>query len=498
MDRRVLLGAGAVVVVVAGFLALRSATRQQAGQAVDQGLAQIVAALPPGTSLTHGSTDYNPLTSVLTVHDLVLSRADGSVVTADSMTIAGADTQSFHDVFDPARYPDGRPAWTARRLMVADVSLSGMHMAGHGKPDAEDVTFRSVTLHRLSGRPFSLPPTAENRARKSFQADAALAFSLDSLDVQGMSALSAKAEKVAIGSFLVSDYDGGKLGSAALKDFSVEAADKHGRTVHFQLARMGVKNLDATPALEGLRQTGRSDRALLAKSSYGSFGMGGLALNVPNGPLITLQDARAEQAEDTGSGGGQTGRGSLQGLTLALGDTQVPPNAQPLLEAFGMKSLTADIDASSHSQAAGRDKELKEDITLRDLGTLHLHASISGYDASLVQPGAPLAAIMATTLDHATVAWDDASLTSRLMAVAAAQMHTTPELIKAQLAMPIVTLGLMLPDQPDAADQVTKFLNQPHTLTVTLNPPQKVTIAEVAAAPVGMRAHLLGLHIAAE
>jgi hypothetical protein len=226
--------------------------------------------------------------------------------------------------------------------------------------------------------------------------------------------------------------------------------------------------------------------------------MGGLALNVPNGPLITLQDARAEQAEDTGSGGGQTGRGSLQGLTLALGDTQVPPNAQPLLEAFGMKSLTADIDASSHSQAAGRDKELKEDITLRDLGTLHLHASISGYDASLVQPGAPLAAIMATTLDHATVAWDDASLTSRLMAVAAAQMHTTPELIKAQLAMPIVTLGLMLPDQPDAADQVTKFLNQPHTLTVTLNPPQKVTIAEVAAAPVGMRAHLLGLHIAAE
>jgi hypothetical protein len=64
--------------------------------------------------------------------------------------------------------------------------------------------------------------------------------------------------------------------------------------------------------------------------------------------------------------------------------------------------------------------------------------------------------------------------------------------------MPIVTLGLMLPDQPDAADQVTKFLNQPHTLTVTLNPPQKVTIAEVAAAPVGMRAHLLGLHIAAE
>jgi hypothetical protein len=106
--------------------------------------------------------------------------------------------------------------------------------------------------------------------------------------------------------------------------------------------------------------------------------------------------------------------------------------------------------------------------------------------------------LLTTPIEHATLEWDDSGLVKRTLAAAAAQMHTTPDVIRGQMAMPLVTLGLLIPDQPDATDQVTAFLNHPHTLLVTLNPPQKVTFAEVSQAPAETRAHLLGVRIVAK
>ena len=144
---------------------------------------------------------------------------------------------------------------------------------------------------------------------------------------------------------------------------------------------------------------------------------------------------------------------------------------------------------------------MHEDVALRELGTLHLDAELGGLNqiaAAAPVPGHPEGPAMAAVIDHATLVWDDASLTNRLMAVAASQLHTTPDLVRARLAMPVLSLGLMIPDQPDAADQVTAFLTHPHRLTVTLNPPQKISIGEVAQAPVTARAHLLGVRVKAD
>ena len=57
---------------------------------------------------------------------------------------------------------------------------------------------------------------------------------------------------------------------------------------------------------------------------------------------------------------------------------------------------------------------------------------------------------------------------------------------------------MMVPNQPDAADQLTSFLNHPGTLTITMIPPQKTTLAQIALAPVPARAQMLGFHIKAD
>ncbi|MEJ0048701.1 MAG: hypothetical protein WDN04_23265 [Rhodospirillales bacterium] len=53
----------------------------------------------------------------------------------------------------------------------------------------------------------------------------------------------------------------------------------------------------------------------------------------------------------------------------------------------------------------------------------------------------------------------------------------------------------MLPDQPDAADQVNAFLDGRHSLDISLAPPAPVRLGDLAAVPVPEKAHVLGVKI---
>ena len=498
MQRNVLLAGCAVVVVAAGLVALRGVTRHEASQVLDRGVDQLLANLPPGTTVRHGATDYNPLTGSATVHDLAVTRQDGAVWTATSLTVSGADGRALQDVFDPKAYPSGHPAWTERRLLIADISASNVHANVPGPRPIEFAADR-LTWHRLSGHPFAVPPTPENRATKQFGADAALAFALDSETARGiiLTTGGVAPAKLTIGSAEITDYDSGKLGAAALKTIAIDGQTKAGGApVHLTIESADIKDSDARGLLLAVQRDGRADSTALASASYGAADLAGLAIQVPAGPAISLHDIHAAQSAADGSGA-RTGEGALHGLTFALGETAVPPAAAPGLAAFGMTSMTLDVDATSHSSTSMHTADLVEDVKLHDLGVLHLKGSFSGYDASASTQNAPLAPFLATTIERASVTWEDTSLTDRLFKVAAVQAHSTPEAVRAQLAMPIVALGVMLPDQPDAADQVTAFLNHPGKLTVTMTPPQPVTVGQVTQAPATQRAHLLGVHITA-
>jgi hypothetical protein len=501
MQRRVLLGAGAAVVVVAGVLVLRSVGHRQAGHALDQGVQQVLANLPPGYGLQHGTTEVNPLTGTLSVHDVVVTHDGQTIVTADVVTLSGADQQALRDVFDPAAYPNGHPAWTDRRLLLADASASGLHW-GSKTPEPDDFRLGRFTLHRLSGRPFALPPTPQNRATPAFRADAALALSVDSLVLRDFTARSGgePGDGMAVGSLSFSDYDAGKLGSAALKDLTLDAKGKQPKPtpVHLTLASAAVSGADAQAGLREIVRAGHVDNAYYSKLTYASLGLDDMAISLGHGPNVTIHGFHAEQSP-ADAAGTRTGHGGLHGMTIALAQMHMAPAAAAALAAFGMNQLVTDLDVVAHSNEAAHTVDVQEDWTLHDLGALRVTARLSGYTTAAATPGTPaMAALLGTTLDQATLTYEDHSLTGRLFAVAAAEMHTTPDLVRAQLAMPVVTLGLMLPDQPDVADQVTSFLNHPGTLTITINPPQKVTLGQVAQAPGPTRAHLLGVHITAK
>ena len=496
MQRRALLATAAILLVAVGFVAVRSVVSRQAGQAVDQNVNAFVATLPPGYAVRHGAVSANPITSALTLHDVVVTKNGATLGTAGTVTVSGADQQALHDVFDPAGYPNGKPAWTGRRLLIADASADNVHLT---LPERSgDLTIRSVSLHRLSGRPFMAPPTPENRARPEFLADAALALAVDTLQEHDLAVASqaGRHDTFKVGSTAVSDYDGGKTGSLAIKDMSLDADDKpQGRSVHVAASAFDLKALDMRAALEAVRQMGHAESGQFGKTGYDSGDLSGVAISVEGGPQITLHDAHASQAlSDKAPSSGQVW---AHGLTLALGQTPVLPSYAAALTAFGMKALTLDIDAATRMNPGGRTGEVREDIVLHDLATLHLQGAFSGYDKARASPAQPLAAILATTIDHASVVYEDHSLVGRLIGVAAAQSHTSPEIVRAQLAMPVVSLGMMIPDQQDAADQLTNFLNHPGTLTITMTPPQHTTVADIAAAPLPARAHLLGVHITA-
>jgi hypothetical protein len=192
MQRRVLLGAG-VVVVIAVLAGLKIAGHRQATKVLETDIDQIAASLPPGTTVSHGATDVNPITGTLTIHSLAVSLAGKPLWSAETVTITGADQQALHDVFDPEAYKNGHPAWTAPRLLIADASAADIRIPDQ-RPDAAEIRIKSLSLHQLRGRPFQAPPTVPNLQSPAFRADAALAFALQTLDLHNI-ALQANAPK---------------------------------------------------------------------------------------------------------------------------------------------------------------------------------------------------------------------------------------------------------------------------------------------------------------
>ncbi len=499
MQRSLLLGAGAVILIAGGALALRAVSHHQVTGAAEQKVDHELAELLSGASITHGPIVEDGLTGTATVHDLAVTRPGGESWTAATMVLSGVHAAALRDVFDPANYPSGHPAWTDRRRLLGDVTLTNVRVSVTGDQPGV-LTIGKAELHGLRGRPFAQPPTAQNRAQPGFATDAALAFAYDSERITGLAASlqGPNPFRLTIASGSASGYDSGKLAALDVNAlvFDRSVGGKHG-PVHMAIGAIGLKGADATGLLAAVQAGATS--AALGKFSYGTVDASAMALQVSPGPALSVHDIHLEQGRQGGAGAPES-RGVLTGMTMGLGDMAVSPSAAASIAAFGMNAITMDITAARTGQADGS-TGFRDDITLHDLGTMHVNGSFSGYvqpTGPQPSPAAAIASLMGVTLQQATVVWDDNSLTSRIFKVVAAQSNTTPALVRAQLAIPIVALSVMLPGQPDAADQLTHFLDNPHQLTVTLNPPEKMTLGQVVQAPATQRAQLLGLHVSSQ
>jgi len=466
-------------------------------------LDQALASLPPGYTATHGATDYNPITDTLTIHDLVLSRDGRKLVSAGLVVAKGAHIEALRAVFDPDAYPDGKPAWSDRRSLLGHLDVQSLRIEA-AAPDGTPLLIRHAVVDGLSGRPFIRPPTPPNRSAADFQADAARALAVGNVAVDGVDMSREGSGHFGIGSAGLTDYDTGKLGGFHVDDIEF-APPQAKRPVSFSLAKIAVQGADLHAVLAAVAASAGQDPAARRRaiasaysdSQLGQFDLDGLALKIAPGPRVELASLHSQGSRQ--ADGSATGSAALRGLSVAADDSPMPDQAHAMMQRFGSDRVVLDEDTEASWTEATKHLDLSRlDLSARDLGVLHVTASLGGIDRAglnATDPAARRAAFMGVVVSHAALWFDDKSLVGRVIGVLAMQQNATPEQVRAEAAMPLAGLSMLLPDEPDAAAQVSAFLDHPHSLRISLDPPAPVSLGAVAAAPITERAHMLGLKI---
>jgi hypothetical protein len=499
MMRRNLIGVLVVLVIAAAVLAFRIGGRHEVRATLDQ----MLATLPPGTTATHGATDYNPITDTLTIHDLVLNHDGRKFGSAGLVVAQSAHIEAIRAVFDPDAYPDGKPAWTDRRALLGHLDIQSLRIES-GQPGSPPLLIRHATLDTVAGRPFIRPPTPPNRSAADFQADAARAVTFHLVTLEGIDLSRDGQGHFGVSSASLTDYDSGQLGDGRIEGVEI-SVPQGSRPVSFSLAKIAIGSVDLRSVVAALGASAGQDPAARGRAVAGAFSgahggrfdLDGMALKITPGPRIDLASFHSQSVLK--ADGAAVGSGALHGLSVAAEDSVMPPATRDMMQRFGADRVVLDEDGEGTSNPATRHFDLSRlDLALHDLCTLHLTASLDGIDREGLRATdikVRGAAIMQIVIDHAALSFDDKSLVGRVIGVLAMQQNSTPEAVRAQAAMPLAALSMLLPDEPDAAAQITAFLDHPHNLRITLDPPTPVSLAQVAAAPMQSRAHMLGLKI---
>jgi hypothetical protein len=264
------------------------------------------------------------------------------------------------------------------------------------------------------------------------------------------------------------------------------------------LSRFALRDVDLRRWFEQLPavMTDPQHKTLGAGLTVGGFDMSGGSLDTFNGPLITL--ASFSGASQYPADGVQIGTATMRGLKIVTTGRTIPQKSALALQRFGMADFNIDLDeAGSYSPASGRLKLGQFDITFHGLGALRLAADVDGLRGSDAPPAEKgMAMLRQLQLYSATLRWDDASLTDRIFHLIAAQSGKPEAALRAQLSVPVASLGFMMPEQPDVGAQVNAFLDGRHRLIITLAPPHPpVSFADVAAAGAAEKAALLGVTV---
>ena len=79
--------------------------------------------------------------------------------------------------------------------------------------------------------------------------------------------------------------------------------------------------------------------------------------------------------------------------------------------------------------------------------------------------------------------------------MAAAKQGVTPEQLRMTLALPLASLAMLMPDQPDAVAAGDRVSQWSASFGITAKPPAPVGLVQWEATPVQQRAALLGARV---
>jgi hypothetical protein len=534
MDRRVVIGGGIIVAALA-VVGIRSVMNTGA----KTGLDAMLSHLPPGITVTHGDVTFNGLTGAAHIRDLGVARDGVPVFAAGDVAITGigaADASGtperigeivMHDVtgggttriarieltglalanlrqvVDPAFYPGGKPAWTDKRPILEHGIANGIQLAQAGVADAKGqmtdvkVTVGTAGLDGLRVSQLPTPPTLDGDPAVALAAlETHLAYDSNMARDTDFTVAGASPVHGHFGLIKAGAFNEGRDSDIAMADFSMSIAKPAGTV---SVASVELHGFDMSKMLAMMPELAAAPRAphpeLFNGISLARGELSGMRIDFPVGPLVTMDTMAGVSA--AGGAADKTSTFSIHGFTVQTSGRPLSASARQSLADFGMADFTTDLDeAGSYDKLAGTVTLKRCDIAVHDVGALHIAAVVMGLPPGSASTQQEVQARLAQArLASASFIWNDVSLVTRLLKMAAAKQGVTPEQVRAGLALPLASLPMMMPEQPDAAEQVNAFLDGRHMLKVTLTPPSPVGIAELKAAPPQEKAALLGVRI---
>jgi hypothetical protein len=401
---------------------------------------------------------------------------------------------------DPSAYPGGKPAWTDKRPVLEHAEIHGIDGEQTSLQTAQGVTvdakftIGTVTIDGLRLSQLSAPPDyAANAVVLIASIEASMSQDGSTMKDMDFSATGPAPFKGHIGRATAAHFDAGSVDTVSADDitasgskppFTMSVASISGHD--FDMSKL----LKLMPAIAA--DPNKPHPEILNGMHMGGGELRGLNVDYPQGPLVTIDSMKASTGQTA-----TNGIFTIHALTVKTSDRPLADSSRQALANFGMQDFTTDLDEEGGFDPASGQFTLKHcDIDFHDLGTLHITMAINGIPAGPAATAAQIqAAVAQARLVAASVKWDDASLTGRLFKMAAARQGLTEAQLRAGLAMPLASLPVLLPDQPDAAAQVNAFLDGRHSLGITLAPPSPVSLAQWQSTPVPEKAALLGARV---
>lgn len=306
---------------------------------------------------------------------------------------------------------------------------------------------------------------------------------------------------VPLGDVVFSDVeesdDGGYFaGSVAFKDVDVT-----NEGVHLTAKDLNIQGLSIpdTPSLDSI------DGMVLYQSAHA-----GSVVAENNGKRvfeIASSDAHVNIADDNSKIDFDT---TIAGIWADLSDVK-DPKSQEAINKLGLTNVNGQIKLAGSWEAATGKMDLTEySMDVRDVGKINLAFSLSGYtqafmkalqDATKAAAENPdkkaadaamgmtmMGLLQQLTFNSASIRFDDASITKRVLDYVAGQQGITGDALAQQLKgmVPIMMAQLNMPDlQNQVSTAVNKFLDDPKNLEVKAAPASPVAFPMIMGAAMG-------------
>jgi hypothetical protein len=408
-----------------------------------------------------------------------------------SISATAIDLDGLDRVFDTGRYTADAETWSDRRVLLGHAEMNRFvnHDSG-GDAGGLD----RVSVDGLAARPFASSPTSANTKTRAFIQDAAQAVSITSASALGFRARdSAAGNTVTLQDLAIKGYADGALASFAFDGFGLVQANHQKITVgHFDLTGLNVTKVLHAPSdqpfLESMMAAG--DGAVRLDSTT----LKDVSVTPPSGGTVTLQSLTEVVNNATPVHVTLT----LRGLSIPADAVHLKQNPLALMK---IDPLILDLDeAWSFNDTTGDATIEQTKLTGRGLGTLSLSGAVTGLPHGPSLPVAGFAAIEGISIARMTLSYSNETLVQRLIAEEARQEAKTPAEVTdtIKLAASIVAAAVV-PDQPDAGEQIAAFIESPKTLTLTASPAAPVSVANlVSRTGLAASQKALNLHLSAQ